>query len=545
MALRQQDKANPTRQRRDRVSIAIMTGTRVWKCLLVVALCLLGSFALLAKAKEDRPNIIIIMADDLGFSDVGPYGGEIETPNLDRLAKNGLRYTQFHNASVCCPSRASLMTGLYPHAAGMGAMNHPNRKGPAYHGQLRENTPTIAEALRTAGYATWMVGKWHLTWSDTIEEGPNGSWPLQRGFERGYYTMEGTKDYFEPKWLFDGEREVKEFPKDFYYERALSGKAADWIEKHDQVKPFLLYAAFCAPHFPLQAPEETISKYRDRFKAGWDRLREERLKRQIASGLLPPDTQLSPRTPNVSEWDTLSATQQEQLAQRMAVYAAQVDELDHAIGRMLRALEKSKQLDNTLIIFLSDNGAASRGGVMGQGAFSDLNARGVLNSTYGSGWSNLSNTPFRRYKMETHSGGTMAPLIVHWPKRIREAGVRRQAAHIMDVMPTCLEVANTKLPVEMNGRATVPLTGRSLTSTFNKNEPVSRDLFWEYNGSRAVRSGDWKLVALNKHSAWELYDLKSDPTEVRDLASGQPAKVKELEAMWDSWAKAQGVAPLR
>jgi arylsulfatase len=410
---------------------------------------------------------------------------------------------------------------------------------------LRDNAPTIAEALRTAGYGTWMVGKWHLTWSDTIDEGPNGSWPLQRGFERGYYTMEGTKDYFQPTWLFDGEREVKEFPKDFYYERALSKKAADWIQKYDAPKPFFLYAAFCAPHFPLQAPEETISKYRERYKVGWDKLREERLKRQIASGLLPSEIKLSPRTPNVPAWDTLSVTQREQLAQRMAVYAAQVNELDQAIGRILRALEKSKQLDNTMILFLSDNGAASRGGVMGQGAFSDLNARGVLNSTYGSGWSNLSNTPFRRYKMETHSGGTIAPLIVHWPKRVRETGVRQQPAHIMDVMPTCLEVANAKLPVEMNGQATLPPTGRSLTSTFNENETVNRDFFWEYNGSRAARSGDWKLVALNKRASWELYNLKDDSTELRDLASERPAKVKELETLWELWAKTQGVLPLR
>lgn len=522
-----------------------MRALRVWKFFIIVAFCQLGNFAAFAKAKDDRPNIIVIMADDLGFSDIGPYGGEIETPNLDRLAKDGLRYTQFYNASVCCPSRASLMTGLYPHAAGMGAMNHRNQKGPAYRGQLRDSAPTIAETLRTAGYATWMVGKWHLTWSDTIDDGPNGSWPLQRGFERGYYTVEGTKDYFAPKWMFDGEREVEEFPKDFYYERALSTQSAEWINEQDAAKPFFLYAAFCAPHFPLQAPEETISKYRDKYKVGWDQLREERLKRQIASGLLPPETTLSPRTPNVPAWDTLSATQREQLAQRMAVYAAQVDELDQAIGRILRALEKSKQLDNTLILFLSDNGATSRGGVMGQGAFSELNARGVLNSTYGSGWSNLSNTPFRRYKMETHAGGTIAPFIIHWPKRIRETGVRRQPAHIMDIMPTCLEVADAQLPARQKGETTLPLSGHSLISTFNKNETVNRDLFWEFNGSRAVRSGDWKLVALTKQASWELYNVKSDPTELRELASQRPAKVKELESLWESWAKTHGVLPLR
>ncbi len=521
-----------------------MKGVRVFTIFIFAVVCQFGNFALVAQTR-DRPNIIVIMADDLGFSDIGRYGGEIETPNLDRLAKDGLRYTQFYNASVCCPSRASLMTGLYPHAAGMGAMNHRNLKRPAYHGQLRDNTPTIAEALREAGYATWMVGKWHLTWSDTIGDGPNGSWPLQRGFERGYYTMEGTKDYFQPTWLFDGEREVKKFSKDFYYERALSIRAADWISEHDEAKPFFLYAAFCAPHFPLQAPDETISKYRNKYKVGWDKLREERLNRQIASGLLPPETKLSPRTPKVPAWETLSATQREQLAERMAVYAAQVDELDQAIGRILRALEKTKQLDNTMILFMSDNGAASRGGVMGEGAFRDLNARGVLASTYGSGWSNLSNTPFRRYKMETYSGGTIAPLIVHWPKRIRDTGMRQQPAHIMDVLPTCLEIANAKLPAERHGQTTLPLTGRSLVSTFNKNENAHRDLFWEYDGSRAVRSGDWKLVALNKRASWELYNVKSDPTELRDMAGQRADKVKQLESLWESWAKANEVLPLR
>ena len=363
----------------------------------------------------DQPDIVLIMADDLGYSDIGCYGSEIETPNLDRLASAATLFTNFSNTSRCCPSRASLLTGLYSHRAGIGDMNNAD-KGPGYRGQLLAEVNTLPELLKEEGYTTAMVGKWHLTRSSSINQGPNGSWPLQRGFDRFYGTMEGAKNYFKPTWLFDQTQEIKSFGEDYFYTNAISQRATEWIHNQPQEKPLFLYAAFYAPHFPLQAPQQIIDRHRGKYLDGWDALRARRFAKQQQLGLLPDDVQLSPRPSEVPAWDTLSPQQQQHLDTRMAVYAAQVELLDQGIGRILDALEQSGRAENALVVFLSDNGGASTGGPFGAGPQKTVGQPdNPIKSTYGKGWATLSNTPFRMHKANTHEGGVMSPLIVRWP----------------------------------------------------------------------------------------------------------------------------------
>ncbi len=509
----------------------------------ILSVCLLA-FALSTNGAE-RPNIIVILVDDMGFSDIGCYGGEMPTPNIDRLAKNGLRFTQFYNTGRCCPTRASLLTGLYSHQAGIGRMVD-DQKLPGYRGFLSDRCVTLGEALKAAGYFTAVSGKWHVGHSE------ESMWPLQRGFDRFYGTTEGGGFYFKVKagrTIREGNEllysQDKQPPAEWYTTDAWTDHGIKFVnEALDEKKPFFLYLAHNAPHFPLQAPEAEIAKHRGKFKAGWDKLRAERYERMVRSGIVESTWALSPRPDNIKPWDKLTAEEQDRFDHMMAVYAAVMEKLDSNIGRLVDALKKRKVLDNTLILFLSDNGGTAEGGPNGRS-----NGPGAMGSAdsdvyYGPGWATLSNTPYRRYKIQNHEGGISTPLIAHWPAQIKDTGaLRHQVGHVIDLMPTCLEAAGAKYPTEFKGKPIQPMEGKSLLPAF-KNQDLERSaLYWEHFGNAAVRAGDWKLVRLGKDGPWELYDLRTDRTELKDLAADKPAKAKELAAMWEAWASRAQVKP--
>jgi arylsulfatase A-like enzyme len=531
----------------------------------------LAGSALAASPQASRPNIILILADDLGWSDLGCYGGEIRTPNLDSLAKGGLRFTQFYNTARCCPTRASLLTGLYPHQAGVGAMdNDRGPQWPGYRGTLGPDTVTLAEVLRDAGYRTTMVGKWHLRSKQDVK-------PTDRGFEEFYGMLGGYNSCWEERPFYtrwpqgrasraytsaaDGQ------PGTFYSTDAFGDYALDFMaEARKSNQPFFLYLAFNAPHFPLHAHEADIAKYEQMyFQKGWDQIREERLARQKQMGLVPKDLALPPRSvvPPKSHakpspyagkdnpaWSSLPEDRRRDLARRMAVYAAMVDRMDVAVGRVMEDLRQHGQLDNTLILFLSDNGACWEWDPLGFDVSSspnnvlhvgdDLKKVGAPGSyvSYGSAWADAGNTPWRLYKHFSHEGGIRAPFIVHWPAGLKARGeLRTQVGHIIDVMPTLVAVSGAKYPSDRQGTRIQPMEGRSLLPAFD-DQPISRDgpLFFEHEGSRAVRDGKWKLVSISS-TAWELYDLEADPTEMHDLQASQPDRAREMAAQWEAWAK--------
>jgi arylsulfatase len=514
-------------------------------------------------AAAERPNVLLILADDLGFADVGCYGGEIATPHLDRLAANGLQFRQFYNCTRCCPTRASLLTGLYPHQAGVGDMTADTGL-PGYRGFPQPNTVTIAEVLKSAGYHTSMVGKWHLG-------GPKRPAPTNRGFDEFYGMIGGFNSCFHEDPFYTrlpAGRPKREYPKDgFYSTDAFGDYALDFLAlARKEKKPFFQYLAFNAPHFPLHARAEDIKKYADTYSVGWDRLREQRRERQIELGLFPKGTPLSPRSPFTTRadflrsgenpaWDTLDADRRADLARRMAVYAAMVDRMDRTIGRVIDDLREHGEIDNTLVLFLSDNGACAEWDPFGF----DVNSgpKNVLHKgdqlaamggpetyhSYGSGWANAGCTPFRMYKHYCHEGGIRTPLIAHWPKGIAARGeFRDQVGHVIDVMATCAEVGGATYPAKRGGVAVTPREGTSLVPAF-AGRPLEREyLAWEHEGSRAIRAGKWKLVA-KANAAWELYDLDADPVELTDLAGKKPDRVKDLAARWDAWAKRSNVLP--
>ncbi len=484
------------------------------------------------------------MADDMGFSDLGCYGSEIATPHLDRLAKGGMQFTQFYNTGRCCPSRASLMTGIYAHRLGMGWMNAKNLGREGYTGRLSDKAFTMAEGLRQTGYATYMVGKWHLTPTNAVVAGEmDGSWPVQRGFEEYYGTLEGAKDYFKPSFLYRNQHPIKA-GENYFYTQAVSDAAVTFIRTHSKKKPFFLYAAYYAPHFPLHAPDSTIAKYRGQYLEGWSSIRDQRFARQKKLGLFDENTRLSEGDQNLLDWDELSTEQKDELDLRMAIYAAQVEELDKGVGRLLNALKESGQFENTLIVFLSDNGAVG-GSVFGKGKRKNLNRSGPYTS-YGKGWGYVSNTPYRKYKSFNHEGGIIAPLIVYNRDKVKAGSINRQPVHIIDLMPTFLDLAKATLPSKRNDATVMAVEGQSLLPTFINPENTldERSLFWEHEGRRAIRQKNWKLVSAGIGLAWELYDLSQDPTERRDLSAQHPEKTQELENTWISWAEQHQVLPL-
>jgi arylsulfatase len=511
-----------------------------------------------------RPNVVLIVADDLGYSDLGCYGGEIHTANLDRLAGRGVRLTRFYNTARCSPSRASLLTGLYPHQTGIGILTNDDRPT-GYPGSLNDRCVTMAELLRQAGYATCLSGKWHLC-NDTRR--PNDAWPTRRGFDRFFGTLIGCGSYYHPATLTRGEVNVEQecLDPDFFYTDAISREAVAFIREARATgsgRPFFLYTAFTAPHWPLHALEADIRRYDHVYDNGWDALRQRRMAALIELGIAQPDTELSERDPAEPAWS--DAAHKEWQARRMQVYAAQVEGMDRGIGQIASALEETGCLDNTLFLFLSDNGASAeelpKGDLERFRRRTDIlrhhtrdgrpvhigNDPGVppgaedTYASYGRAWANLSNTPFRMYKEWTHEGGIAAPFIVHWPAGgLDQGGLLRTPYQLNHVLPTVLEAAGVEYPTEFAGRQVPPLEGRSMLAGFRGRPEPPGPLYWEHIGNAAIRRDRWKLV--REHGRpWELYDVEADPTERIDLAGDHPERVAELAADWDRWAQAAGV----
>lgn len=506
---------------------------------------------------QKRPNILVMLADDMGYSDIGAYGSEIETPHLDRLASGGVRWSQFYNCARCCPSRACLLTGLYPHQAGVGHMVDKAGPAPGYVDDLSHSSPTIAEVLKTAGYRTGMFGKWHVT----PLKGSKENWPLQRGFDQYFGIIHGAADYFNPVSLTDGNTTVEPDRPDFYLTDALGDRASAFVRDSAQgAKPWFLYVPFTAPHWPLHAPPDAIAKYKGRYTIGWDALREERHARQLASGLLDRKWNLSGRDQNAPSW--ANAPDKTWQAMRMAVYAAMVDRLDQNIGKILEALKSSGHEENTLILFMSDNGGcAEEAGPRWKGPHISKHTRSgapvrVGNiptvtpgaedtfQSYGLPWANASNTPFRLYKHWVHEGGIATPLLMRWPNAIPSTKKAiAEPAHFIDVMATCCDVAKAKFPAQMNGKQTRPPQGLSLAPlAMQKGTRLDRTLYWEHEGNRAARQGDWKLVS-KFPGKFELYDMVADRTELHDRSQDQPKITGKLAASWERWAKDSGVLP--
>ncbi|HOX58626.1 MAG TPA: sulfatase-like hydrolase/transferase [Candidatus Paceibacterota bacterium] len=537
-------------------------------------------------AAASRPDILLIMSDDMGFSDLGCYGSEIATPNLDALAKNGLRFTQFYNTARCCPTRASLLTGLYPHQAGMGHMTgHGSGRDDGYAGDLNQRCVTIAEALRPAGYRTYVCGKWHVC--DAIApDGPKHNWPLQRGFDRFYGTVTGAGSFYDPTTLcrdntyITPANDPEYKPARFYYTDAISDNAITFIRDHAQSQPsepFFMYVAYTAAHWPMHAPPEDIAKYRGKYDAGYGPVRAARFARLKELGLIDRAWELSPQA---EDWATVTNKAWE--TRCMEVYAAMVDRLDQGIGRIVAELKRQNRLDNTLIFFLQDNGGCAE--PMGRKSNADevrnmvckpmapdelqkqiwppmqtRDGRPVRTGPdvmpgpedtyvgYGRGWANVSNTPFREYKHWVHEGGIATPLIVHWPKAIPET-LRNQLvaepAHLVDLMSTCVDVGGATYPAEKGGQKIQPMEGVSLRPAF-AGESIARaqPICWEHESNRAIRDGQWKLVA-KANQPWELYDMSADRTEMYNLAAQRPGKARNLAAQWRAWAARANVLPL-
>jgi len=536
-----------------------------------------------ADAAKARPNIVLIMSDDMGYSDIGCYGSEVRTPHLDKLAAGGLRFTHFYNTARCCPTRASLMTGLYPHQAGVGHMMS-DRGVDGYRGDLSRNAVTIAEVLKTAGYATFMTGKWHVT-KVTSPDGPKTNWPCQRGYDRFYGTIHGAGSFFDPNTLtrdntmISPANDSEYTPETFYYTDAISDHAVRYVADHFKAgapKPFFMYVAYTAAHWPMHALPQDIAKYKGTYDGGYEPIRKARFERMKKLGVIAKGRKLSPRAGN---WDNVKHKEWE--ARCMEVYAAMIDNMDQGIGRLVAALDKAGQLDNTLILFLQDNGGCAEGlGRASGGKYTSRPAKPPFDSmpaetlqrgmiprqtrdgypvvrgpgimpgpadtyiAYGRAWANVSNTPFREYKHWVHEGGIATPLVAHWPKGIKAKGaLRHQASHLIDIMATCVDAGGATYPKTYKGHAIKPLEGRSLLPAF-ADEPIEREaLYWEHEGNRAIRVGKWKLVAKGRNGPWELYDMDADRSELTDLAPQQPKRVETMAAMWNTWAVRANVVP--
>jgi arylsulfatase A-like enzyme len=553
-----------------RISDVEATRRALLVCLAAAQLVLLADVAATA---APQPSFVVILGDDMGYSDIGSYGGEIATPSLDALAASGLRFTEFYNTARCSPTRAALLTGVYPHQAGMGFLPF-DWHSPGYTGSLAEDVVTIPEALGGAGYRSYMAGKWHL--SNQMVEMPDdevriskASWPIARGFDRFYGTIAGAGNYFFPAALVEDERPIAPEGEGYYYTDAVSERAAAFVREHAEHhpdQPFFLYVAYTAPHWPLHAREEDVSRYRGRYDAGWDALREERHARMLEIGVVDRRWPLSPRDPDAPAWE--DAEQKAWQARRMEVYAAQVEVMDRGIGRIVKALEETGALDDTLLLFLSDNGgcaeeledppgwvrrflplafrAPARDGRSVQRGNDPAVMPGGEHTfqSYGLPWANASNTPFRFYKQRVHEGGIATPLIAHWPSGLGTApGALSDApGHVVDLMPTLLELAGASPPRARNGRPSRELRGESLVPVLRGGNRERAAIFWEHQGNRGVRRGRWKLVSRWRRG-WELYDIEADRTELRNLAAEQPERVHELVALYEDWAESAGVAP--
>ncbi|MCY3864216.1 MAG: arylsulfatase [Chloroflexi bacterium] len=513
-----------------------------------------------------QPNIILILADDLGYSDIGCYGSEIATPNLDRLAASGARFSQMYSFARCCPSRAALLTGLHPQQAGVGHMMS-NRGSRAYQGYLRDDAVTIAEVLKGAGYRTLMSGKWHTGGeyvarhaADWTPGAPGYPIPTQRGFDRFFGTLAGAGSFFHPHALIENGELVDEHPDGFYYTDAITDHALEMIDDaHRDEMPFFLHVAYTAPHWPLHAWPEDIAKYERAYRGGWDRLRQNRHEELNSLGILDPVWRISPRDAESHPWETEPNADWEDL--RMATYAAMIDRMDQGIGKIIARLEALNITNDTLIIFLSDNGGcaeylAEDGWINsyvpnlpdGRPVFigNRVGMRPGPADTYMSydlPWANASNSPFRLYKHWVHEGGISSPCIVHYPALIDEPTVIHSPVQFIDVMPTFAELAGTAYPNEFNGNAIQPVEGESfLPALADRAWRRENPLYWEHEGNRAVRLDDWKLVS--KHPGdWELYNMIDDRTELNDLSAAEPERVRTMSRLYDAWAERCEVRP--
>jgi arylsulfatase A-like enzyme len=560
---------------------ALPPSLRYLRFLLCICLVLLSATDLFA---APRPNIVLIMSDDMGFSDLGCYGGEIQTPTLDRLAAGGLRLTQFYNTARCCPTRAALLTGLYPHQAGIGHMME-DKGFDGYRGDLNRQCATTAEVLRPAGYGTFAVGKWHVT-KATQPDGRKDNWPLQRGFDRFYGTITGAGNFFDPGTLTRDNTMISPVadaeykPQQYYYTDAISDHAVRFIGDHHQRaadKPLFLYVAYTAAHWPMHAREEDIAKYKGKYDRGYEPVRRARLERMKQLGLVAADAEL---TPTAGDWERMENKAWE--SRCMEVYAAMIDRMDQGISRIVAELQRTGRLDNTLLFFLQDNGGCAE--TVGRQLTPNVSverpakpplepqAAGFIDTAvrptrtrdgyhvrtgpgampgphdtfiaYGQGWANVSNTPHREYKHWVHEGGISTPLIVHWPAEIKRRGeLVRTPGHLIDIMATCVDVSGASYPQEQNRQAIQPLEGKSLVPAFD-GQPIDREaIYWEHEGNRAIRVGNWKLVAKGPAGKWELYDIDRDRAELHDLASQQPERVQQMVAQWETWAKRANVIP--
>ena len=534
------------------------------------------------------PNIVLIMADDMGYSDIGCYGGEIKTPVLDQLAANGLRYTQFYNTSRCCPTRAALISGLYSHQTGMGLMEG-DRGWPAYRGVINKRCVTIPEALKSAGYRSYMSGKWHLT----RHKSPNGdtsAWPMQRGFDRFYGTITGAGSFYDPATLCRGntyitpENDPVYQPEAFYYTDAINDNAVAFIADHcgdDKVadRPFFLYVSHTSAHWPMHAPEADIAKYRGVYDKGYPATREARYRKAIEMGVIdkkwPMSKGLDWENFQHKEWDIRC----------MEVYAAMTEVMDRGIGRIVNELKKQKLFDNTLVIYLQDNGGCAEGYGRANNShqkdrfkFKPLGRDGLQTKiwppmqtrdgrfvrtgpetmpgaedtfvAYGPGWANASNTPFRGYKHDPYEGGIGTPFIVSWPEGIekqRNGSIVHDVSHLIDLMPTFVELGGATYPKQYDGNRIQPMEGVSLAPTLSGNS-IKRQapLGFEHHGNLGLRDGKWKIVSMYRRDQprkWELYDMEADRTELNDLSQKMPEKLKSMVAAWQAWADRVGVQP--
>ena len=530
---------------------------------------------------QQKPNIIILLSDDMGFTDLGCYGGEIKTPNLDRLASQGIRFTQFYNASRSCPIRASLLTGLYPHQAGIGAMVSDSHL-PGYRGDLGKDCVTIAEVLKKAGYTNYMAGKWHVTlcpYGKEMLKASKHNWPLQRGFDHFYGTIQGAFNYWDPSSLVRDNQFISPFddplykPKDpYYYTTAISDQATHYIKEHTSKKPFFMYVAYTAAHWPMQAPENEIDAYNGIYDQGYEPIRKARFAKAKALGVIKNNIELSEQA---GDWKKTPHKKWE--SRLMQTYAAMVTHMDRGIGQIINTLKEEGKFDNTLIIFLQDNGGCSettgrkdlpvnhplKGPVMRKSDFQSYGRKYLRDGSivktgpssmpgpantfigYGKNWANVSNTPFREYKKYVHEGGISTPLIASWPKGIQAKGeLRNTPCHIIDLMATCIEVAKAPYPSINKGIKIQPYEGQSLIPIFKKDRTHNRTFFFEHMGNAALRQGDWKLVGKDKVSTtgvattgWELFNMADDRSEQHNLIDKYPQKAAELLNLFKQEAK--------
>ena len=477
-----------------------------------------------SETDRTRPNFILIMVDDMGYSDIGCYGGEVKTPNLDQLAQNGLRFTQFYNSAKCHTTRAELLTGNYAYSIGDNNMEHG---------------ATFGEVLRPIGYRTLISGKWHQV-----------PLPTTRGFDRYYGLADGCSNFFNPginarpgeglpgrkrkslrRWAIE-DKVIMGYTnpdKKFYHTDAFTSYAIDRLDEYrNEDKPFVLYLPYTAPHYPLHAWPEDIAKYRGKYKIGWDEIRKQRFKRMNKMGIIGPDHKLTPRASKA--WDDLSDEQQDAEDLKMAVYAAMIDRVDQNLGRLFAKVKELGEWDNTLIMFLTDNGACSE-----QPNTTPDIPPGPVESyrTVSVGWANASNTPYRKFKSTDYEGGIRTPFIAHWPGVIKP-GMTNQVGHIIDISATFRDITGAKYPKQIQDKKTKPPVGKSLLPIFKGDErKPHKEIFWRFNRANAVRQGDLKVVRAGK--VWELYDLKADPTETNNLAKERPMKTAELSQMWEDW----------